>query len=251
MQRTRGSFLFLAFLLVLISVCNADENCRRSEVARIGDVPILSLGGSESPLLFISGLLIDADGSPFAYNPQDTGLDALHNAGYPGHWWGIATNRDGDPMVQGHYDPAPGYFVSTTALEDRSVEASDPDRYVDSSTISYISVPPQFLKLARLGDLAMVINLRNGKSAGAIIADIGPPDRIGEGSIALARQLDLNPDARDGGTDAEIMYIVFPNSGDGTPQSNENIQSDAREAFASWAPRFTCTEQENDDDVGL
>ena len=40
---------------------------------------------SDSPAFFYeSGMYIDADGAPNAYNPQDTGLDDLANAGEPG-----------------------------------------------------------------------------------------------------------------------------------------------------------------------
>ena len=193
-----------------------------------------SLGGSDSdsPLLFVSHFAVDADGAPRAYHPDDTGLDALDNAGGPGHWQALVTDDDGTPVIQRDGDPAPGYFVSTTALEDFSVtNVRDPDRYVDSTRVPYIALPPQVLKHARLGDIAMVINLNNGRSSGAIIADVGPRSRIGEGSIALARELGIDPDARHGGADGNIMYIVFPGSGDGTPADSDDIQKSAEQAF--------------------
>jgi len=42
----------------------------------------------ETAFLFVSGMAIDADGSPHAYNPSDTGLDNFANGGRPGNWWG-------------------------------------------------------------------------------------------------------------------------------------------------------------------
>jgi hypothetical protein len=63
---------------------------------------------------------------------------------------------------------------------------------------------------ARLGDFAVVMNLRNGKSSYAIYADIGT---MGEGSIALADNLGIWSDARRGGQSDGILYLVFPGSG--------------------------------------
>ncbi len=211
-------------------------------------MPVFTIGEQDldSPFFFVSHFAVDADGAPNAYHPDDTGLDALRNAGGPGHWWALVTDDDGDPVIQRDFDPAPGYFVSTTALEDFSVsDIRDPDRYVDSTTIPYISLPPQALRFAHLGDIAMVINLTNGKSAGAIIADVGPRRKIGEGSIALARELDIDPDARRGGAEGNILYVIFPGSGDGTPADADEIRRTAEQAFKEWGGTrraFSCTE---------
>jgi Fungal chitosanase of glycosyl hydrolase group 75 len=64
---------------------------------------------------------IDADGSPHAYHPNGSppGLDYLANAGKPGNWYGIVTDNQkasGNPVVQGSSDPAPGFYISSTAL---------------------------------------------------------------------------------------------------------------------------------------
>ena len=50
---------------------------------------------------FQTGMAIDADGSPRAYHPDNTGLDDLKHGGYPGNWWGIATSNElttGEPL---------------------------------------------------------------------------------------------------------------------------------------------------------
>lgn len=165
------------------------------------------------------GLAIDADGCPRAYHPQsDRGLDDLANAGRPGNWWGIVTDANGAAVVQGQADPAPGYYISTTALTDSSKAWNDPLRFVDSEAVPFLVVPPSFIGfmgkggLCRLGDLALAVNLDNGKKVPCIIADIGPADELGEGSIALADTLDIPWSPRTGGCESGLLTIVFPNS---------------------------------------
>ncbi|MGH6644781.1 MAG: hypothetical protein ACRED3_19015, partial [Bradyrhizobium sp.] len=47
---------------------------------------------------------IDADGAPNAYHPNNTGLDLLANAGFPGHGWRSVLVEDpahpGMPFIQ-------------------------------------------------------------------------------------------------------------------------------------------------------
>jgi hypothetical protein len=138
-------------------------------------------------------MAIDADGAPTAYHPtHGRGLDNLANAGHEGNWYGVVTDtcrRNGKPVVQGPNDPAPGFYVSPTALRDSHFERQDPRRYVDSTRIPYISLPGHHTNVlhAALGDLAMVVNGHNGRHSAAIFADVGPRAKIGEGSIALAK----------------------------------------------------------------
>jgi hypothetical protein len=68
------------------------------------------LWDDENLLVMEAGMSIDADGAPHAYSPTPgDGLDALEHAGSPEHWDGIATTEDGEPILQGPEDPAPGY----------------------------------------------------------------------------------------------------------------------------------------------
>lgn len=205
----------------------------------VAGVPIQVLG--DGPTFFYKSYMAnDADGAPKAYHKENSkALDNLGNAGHPGNWWGIVTDNDkanGTPVVQGPNDPAPGYYVSATALGNRHFARTDPRRYVDSSTIPYISLPGHSAVLkARLGDLAMVINGHNGKRSGAIYADVGPAKKIGEGSIALARALGMNESARTGATSQKIViYVVFPHSGNGSPMEAAAIQSTAKRLFDRW-----------------
>ena len=189
-----------------------------------------------SAFFFESSLSVDADGAPDAYRPDNHGLDDLANAGAPGSWSGLAADKNGDPFIQGPDDPFPGYYVSSTALSDRTKAANDPTRYVDASRIPYIVLPEgiETQTGAHPGDLAEVFNLQNGKSSPAIYADTGPVDRIGEGSVALAESLGLWSDARSGGTTRGILYLVFPGSGNGGPRPIEEINAGAEKLFQVW-----------------
>src|SRR5215471_18124773 len=209
------------------SALGPDQNptCESQKLIEAGGIGVWKLGGG-SAVFFVAGMTIDADGSPRAYHPDNTGLDDLENARGDGGWAGIVL-RDGEPVVQGPSDPAPGYYVSQTSLEDWTKRASDPSRYVDSEKIPFIVLPGDVARMAgaRVGDFAMVRNLRNGRSCPAIFADMGPG--LGEGSIALARALGINPDARRGGTYRGVLYIVFPHSGNRRPRPVEEINDAA------------------------
>ena len=104
------------------------------------DVSVWGVGDG-SAVMFQSGMTIDADGAPNAYNPDNTGLDDLSNAGEPGDWDGIVADRGGEPFIQGPDDPFPGFYVSCTALVDWSKLRTDPARYVDASKIMMAGLP--------------------------------------------------------------------------------------------------------------
>jgi hypothetical protein len=190
-------------------------------------------------LYFVSAMNIDADGSPHAYHPvSDSGLDKLANAGHKGNWWGIVT-ENGKPVVQDSTCPAPGFYVSTTSLQDASKKISDPLRYVNSETIPYFVLPNNKTILAEVktGDFAYVYNLRNGKNSYAIFADVGPKDKIGEGSIALAKKLGINSSPRTGGIADSVLYYVFPQSGNGKPRTIAEIDSLGKLKYEEYKKR--------------
>ncbi|WP_284462978.1 murein L,D-transpeptidase catalytic domain-containing protein [Chryseobacterium sp.] len=183
----------------------------------------------ESNLIsFTSGMRIDADGSPRAYHRDSSlALDYLGNAGHSGKWWALATDNkqeSGNPLIQKNTDPAPGYYISMTSLQDRTKNYSDPNRYVNSEEIPYIVLPGEFSDDFSLGDIALVINKDNNKQCFAIFADHGPKGKLGEGSVYLAKQLGINGSAKSGGKDSNVQYILIKNSGNGTVLTNEEIQ---------------------------
>jgi hypothetical protein len=193
-----------------------------------------------STVFYKSGMTIDADGAPKAYHPKpddSKGLDALGNAGKPGNWFALVTdngNPSGNPVIQKAGDPAPGFYISMTALEDTSKARTDPRRYVDSSQNPYIVLPGNHSAGAKLGDFAVVFNGKNGKIANAIYADVGPKNEIGEGSIALAEALGIPSSPRTGGIAKDVMYVVFPSSGNGKTRSLEDINTEATKHFKNW-----------------
>jgi len=186
-------------------------------------------------------MAIDADGAPNAYHPDKTqraALDFLGNAGHDGDWWGVATDtgrKDGTPVVQNASDPYPGYYVSTTALGDPQYRRTDPKRYVNSDAIPYLAVPKEVLTLGvHLGDLAVVLSQKTGACSGALVADIGPPRKIGEGSIALARRLGVPSSPKNGGASRGLVYLIFPNSGNRKPRGVAEIDAEATRLLIEW-----------------
>jgi peptidoglycan hydrolase-like protein with peptidoglycan-binding domain len=199
-----------------------------SVVTTIAGVKVNKLGDG-SAVFYTAGMMIDADGAYRAYHPGNKGLDYLANGGKPGNWWALVTDNgrpSGEPIVQGPNDPAPGFYISTTSLEDANFNRKDPRRYVDSETIPYIVLPGGKLGGAKLGDLALLINLETKTQVKAIVADAGPPKKLGEASIATAAAL-LGPgkgNPKNGGTERKIIrYIVFSGSGDGRPKTAVEI----------------------------
>jgi hypothetical protein len=207
-------------------------NFEATQVDNAREVPVWRMPDSTS-FFFEDGMTIDADGAPNAYNPDNTGLDDLANAGFPGHWGALAVDHDGMPYIQGLDDPFPGYYVSTTSLSDRTKRSNDPRKYVDASKIPYIVLPHEVAAQAgaHLGDFAAVFNVRNGKTSNAIFADVGT---MGEGSVALADNLGLWSNAREGGTRRGIFYLVFSGSGNGKPRSNDEINEQAASLLRDW-----------------
>jgi Fungal chitosanase of glycosyl hydrolase group 75 len=207
-------------------------NYEDGRYGRTRDVPIWQFHNSDA-FSFTSGMTIDADGAPNAYNAENTGLDDLGNAGAPGHWEGILQDKDGNPLVQGPDDPFPGYYISCTSLADWSKAPNDPARYVDASKIPYIVLPGEMARQAGAwpGDMAVVVNLWNGDYSYAIFGDVGT---LGEGSIALANNLGISSDARHGGTWWGVLYLVFPGSGDHRPKSVDEIDRETQKLLGDW-----------------
>lgn len=175
------------------------------------NLPVLNADGG---ILFTAGMTIDADGAPNAYGPHNRGLDYTANARGTHGWVALVTDHKGRPVIQksGRYR---GYYISTTSL--RHGDTSDPknqNQYIDATKIPYIALPADFAAAygINLGDLALVVNQANGRSAYAIFADVGPKGRIGEGSIALAEALRIPANPRHDSLEEGVTYLIFPGS---------------------------------------
>jgi cell division septation protein DedD len=212
------------------------QECYTASVSQIGYTKVWKMKGTED-IIFRAGMAIDADGSPRAYHPKNIGLDDLKYAGKAGSWTAIRTDNgepSGKPILQVSGDPAPGYYVSMTALVDPTYPLISPLAYVNSEEIPYIVLPSSVLRASsiKLGDLAVVYNSVNYRWTYAILADIGPENKIGEGSIRLARDLEINANPRNGGTEIpELVYWVFAGSGNGGPQPLMDIRKKTQELF--------------------
>ena len=169
-------------------------------------------------------IALDADGSLFAYHPDNIGRDDLGFASWPNgneDWRSILVTDPAEPSrpyVQSE-GPANGYFLSMTTLRCLHSSSIDPRAYVDSETFPYLVFPTDFLKIEGVGgfgDLAMARNLSNGRISWAIVADQGPVGHpLGEISLCLAENLggvNVNPRNGDGIAPGLVQYIVFPDS---------------------------------------
>jgi hypothetical protein len=203
-------------------------------ILRIGYSNVYRVGEA---IAFSAGMQIDADGAPRAYNPVSSrGLDALANAGHTGNWWGIATKNgrpSGEPVIQGDADPAPGFYVSTTALENLAFHETQQRRYVDSSTVPFIVLPFGAGMGLKLGDFFLVYNIATGDNDFAIYADVGPRGQIGEASIATAEAVKVPASPRTGGVSHGIVYVGFPGSGKGYQEKDVWFEQAAK-VFSSW-----------------
>ena len=234
--------VFIAVLLLNSPEPKPDRTrpCSRSKIFFVQRIVAWSTPFAPEGFFYKSGLAIDADGAYRAYHPDDRlGLDSLVHAGYPGNWWALATDngkRSGRPVVQGNSDPAPGYYVSTTALCDPdNPNSRDPHKYVDAASVPYVVLHPKALRYARLGDFATVVNLHNGRISPALVADSSASNLpLGKGSIALARALGVDASPRDGGEDEGIAYLIYPGSGNGRPQPLQNIVIKSKQLFDAW-----------------
>lgn len=211
----------------------------RTAVTIFGTNYIMELDSKPGVLFWSCPLNVDADGHPQAYHPDGSppGLDYLANAGSQGNWWALSCDAHGTPYIQTDQHPAPGFYVSTTALEDHTIGGNNPARYVNSGKVPFIVLPskPKFSSKQKLGDLCMCFNTENGKQSWAIYADIGPSNQIGEGSMALNTALGLSDSPKDGGTSREIIAMVYwPGSVIGWPRQASELESKATELFNAW-----------------
>ena len=181
-------------------------------------------------ITWTSGAVIDGDGCPRCYSPPGSGLPALDYLANAGNeqdgWYGLVC-IGGEPVIQ-QCGPCAGYYLSPTALQDRSKTIIDPARYVDSASVPYVSIPPELkARGIALGDLAMVTYC--GRQAGAIIADISPRSHYGEISVYCAQLLDIPSSPKNGGTGKGVGYYLFKKSAASPawPVTVADIQSQA------------------------
>ena len=238
--------MLLAMLSFQICVQESHAGTQMKKWKKYKKTQLYGLPGSSAYFYVTDFMTINADGAPKAYHPDDTGLDALKHAGYPGtSWWKNVLVTDPDDRDKPYIVPSgahAGYYLSMTALRDRTKAVTDHERYVDAVKVPYLVFPVTFSKLmgvGSLGDLGVAVNIKTGRYSPFVVADIGPKNHpLGEVSIRLAERLGgknvcprMGPEKSLG----DILYIVFPGSGENYPwpHSKDRIDRIAEDLLAS------------------
>jgi hypothetical protein len=127
--------------------------------------------------------------------------------------WGGASGGRPIPLQQAG-DPAPGFFISTTASQvPGAARLPEAQRYLNADAIPYVVVPGTLVSRGplRRGGLAWVWNPGKDHVAPAVAGDV--QSAFGEGSVALAQLLDtgrltpLTPDMLTGTGAVPAPYV--------------------------------------------
>jgi GH18 family chitinase len=220
------------------SAYSATTAVTKTKIGTEGSIPVYSIAGKNA-FFYNAGMSVTACGAPKAYNANDAiALDYLSHAGKPGDWWSLVTDNgtpSGKPLVQTATERAPGYYISMTALTNKNRTAKDPRAYINAAAVPYIVLPPSLAKKAKIGDFAAIINKHTGAVSYAIFADTGEEGVVGESSINAAAKSGINSSAKAGGTKTtDLIYIVFPNSGNGFGRSLYDIRIQGAAQLASF-----------------
>jgi hypothetical protein len=86
-------------------------------------------------------------------------------------------------------------------------------KYLNPLKVRYVVVPPFIISCCDpvvLGSECDVQNVKNEMATDAICGEVGPDDKLGEGSCYLAQCVGLNPSPNHGGTDEHIIiYTIY------------------------------------------
>lgn len=215
--------------------------------AGIGTVQVL-LDPASRAIAFASQMQVNTDGAPDSYHPDDIGITHICNGisvgsactwkaqclpeyrqaraqGFMGPqkicFFGMAADEHGVPLIQGENDPRPGYFVSTTALKQPGRDVRTPQAQLDSNAVPFAVIPGRWNKTGqpgpRLGDFGVAWRRSSDKLAYFVVGDIGPNNKLGEGSVALHQALGNDPfqmrygvrRARKGIGGRDVVYLMF------------------------------------------
>ena len=163
-------------------------------------------------------------------------------AGYKINWQNVLiADKDGKPCVikSGKYT---GYFASATALKN-NLQTNKGECDINNQ-VNPLEIPTLVLAGgnhivkkygARLGDLVVAYNLLNHQIVYGVIGDAGPPDNLGEGSVAMNMKLldvDKYPknikETYKLSTSSNIIIAVLPGSDSfhvKRPYTAENIKN--------------------------
>jgi hypothetical protein len=182
---------------------------------KIGGVPVYWDG---SVISYTGEMTCCADGSPRCYGPEGCHpepLDYLGNAGYPGNWWGVTTDKHGQPYIQqaesnDQMHPYPGLYVSCTAYFHSEYPEYDCRRWVDAEKVAFSVIPsnvrsavgPKFL-----GCHAEITDSKTKKSLKLVCAEIGPSNHLGEASMLACQFFGLSANPKSGGSSDKKRFV--------------------------------------------
>lgn len=130
---------------------------------------------------YTADVILDDDGSVFFVGDMDVDVDGSPN-------WAR--------------DPS-GQSQTTLQFQGRSI---------NSDVVPGIVLPPEIIRSVQgivLGCKAAVSY--KGRTRDAVVFDVGPHNKLGEGSAALAQRLGINPDPNRGGEDSQcVTYRFWP-----------------------------------------
>jgi hypothetical protein len=252
-----------------------DEGGRTTlTVYRETDVPEAS-----APYLFVSGLKVNTDGTKISYKVDDPHAEhgAINDMKYAltkgstideyraiaaADWlpldktWSILNPdvieqaKDGKPCVT-----PDGYLVSMTSVGsvadayDR-VGDCDQSKWLDSLSVPALVLPTGHTEFRAHGittrsvGVAMTVDPSHRLSLG-IVGDEGPPDQLGEASVAMNNELNGMPPDAVPTSDADAVerfqgppsiVILFPGSENrlGFPLTRDSVEAGAKAAFDAW-----------------
>lgn len=165
-------------------------------------------------------------------------------------WYGVASVGAAAPdkwrpCVQAN-GPHAGFFVAQTALAaDPTQSRCGTARYLDSTRLPFFVLPRRSAFQERgmeLADVGIALYSESGLMVPAIVGDVGPARKLGEGSLALARSLRGEGSAQSAtirdfqrAAIADGVYILmFPDSRVEPPITAERIAAVANSRFAAW-----------------
>jgi hypothetical protein len=162
----------------------------------------------------------------------------------------IPKDFTGYPCIRGSESPYPGYFVAATALHHDAAVRPDgcaPSSYVDGDTIPFFVLPKGTFGIIEVGDVMVASIRRSGvaRMVYGIVGDIGPANRLGEGSLALnaallgkagpfasrreSWKLDID------GEDVAVLVLGGTRAQLKDNYSRSNVEAVARGEIARWS----------------
>src|SRR6266498_2285079 len=109
--------------------------------------------------------------------------------------------------------------------DDTAFHQSD-GKPLNAAVLPYVVVPSPSstwdYRNFNIGGASVVAIIFHDQVLYTVVGDTGPTDIIGEASYASAVALGINPDPRNGGTDEEVVYLVFRDSRRVSPIENHD-----------------------------